>query len=85
MRDRVWLSQIEEVLKVRQANAMEELGKLMEDVKSYPFNYNSYYTDIIIQGRQKRKYDAFQETLHDSTATMDRSYTQVESSSIQQG
>lgn len=48
VRDRVWLSQIEEVLKVRQANAMEELGKLMEDVKSYPINYNSYYTDTVI-------------------------------------
>ena len=44
-----------DALKARYSNAMEELERLIEDTKSYPINYNHYYTDTIQQRREERR------------------------------
>ena len=42
-------------LKARRDNAVEELSKIMEDERSYPINYNHYYTDNIAKARTDRQ------------------------------
>ncbi|KAF6222582.1 hypothetical protein HO133_000628 [Letharia lupina] len=44
-----------DALKARYQDAMEELERLIEDTKSYPINYNHYYTDTIQQRREERR------------------------------
>ncbi|TLD36907.1 dynamin family protein-like protein [Venturia nashicola] len=51
---RVWNSHIQDVLKLREEQAMAELDRIMEDVQAYPINYNHYYTDVVKKGREKR-------------------------------
>jgi GTPase SAR1 family protein len=52
--DRVWES-MEEKLKTRKDEADRELQSIMEDLQSYPINYNHYYTDTIHKRRQERQ------------------------------
>lgn len=66
VRIRLWGSQIEDALKTREQQALLELDRIMEDVKSYPINYNHYYTDIVKKGRQKRELAALTALLKDS-------------------
>ena len=51
---RLWPNHIEETLKLRAEAAAKELKLIMADVKSYPLNYNHYYTDTIKRRRQER-------------------------------
>lgn len=51
---RLWSFQIRDVLKKRKDASIRELALIMEDVKSYPMNYNHYYTDTISARRQAR-------------------------------
>jgi hypothetical protein len=53
MRSRIWASIIQDKLKSRFQAATEELNCLSKDLKSYPVNYNHYYTDTI----KKRRLD----------------------------
>jgi len=64
---RIWSSQIQDALKERNASATRELELLMEDIKSYPINYNRYYTDTIKKRRQHRDKEALAECLQQST------------------
>jgi GTPase SAR1 family protein len=52
---RIWATKIHEQLKSRQASAQAELKLIMNDHKSYPINYNHYYTDTITKRRQERQ------------------------------
>lgn len=54
VRDRIW-SIIKEELQKRKHAADEELDKIMLDVRSYPINYNHYYTDNIFKCRRGRE------------------------------
>lgn len=51
---RLWVSQIQDVLDTRKAAAMRELESLIEEIQSYPINYNHYYTDTIENRRRAR-------------------------------
>ncbi|KAL2356358.1 hypothetical protein BJ546DRAFT_802547, partial [Cryomyces antarcticus] len=47
---------VQEPLKTRAEAAFRELGLIMvEDVKSYPINYDRYYTDTVRKHRQARE------------------------------
>ena len=54
IRSRLWSSQIQDTLKARQEAAVRELDLIIEDVKSYPINYNHYYIDTVSKQRQAR-------------------------------
>jgi GTPase SAR1 family protein len=67
--DRIWISKVEDELKTRNKAAFEELGKLLEDLKSYPLNYNHYYTDTIKKRRQEREKDELAKSIEAATNT----------------
>ena len=52
---RLHTSIVLDALKARYHDAMEELERLIEDTKSYPINYNHYYTDTVQQRREERR------------------------------
>ena len=64
---RLWSSQIEEVLEARNAAAFRELETIMEEVKSYPINYNHYYTDTIHKSRRGRQRAELAKSVKDAT------------------
>ena len=66
VRSRLWSSQIQDVLKEREAFAIRELEKLTEDLKSYPIDYNHYYTDTIKKRRRDRDKAALSKYLQQS-------------------
>lgn len=59
IRPRLMSFHILDKLKVREQAALEERGKLEEERKSYPVNYNHYYTDTIKKRRQRRRKNLF--------------------------
>ncbi|KAH8686006.1 dynamin family protein-like protein [Tricladium varicosporioides] len=66
---RIWNSRIQEELKARYQAAREELALLLEDLCSYPINYNHYYTDTITAARQKRMTAALEKSVQNATTT----------------
>ncbi|KAI9048411.1 hypothetical protein LZ554_007247 [Drepanopeziza brunnea f. sp. 'monogermtubi'] len=64
---RIWSFKIEEELRGRYHNAVEELKKLTRDLRSYPINYNHYYTDTIAKRRQQRQKAALQKAMNEET------------------
>ena len=58
---------VEDALKARYDSALEELDKVMEDVKSYPINYNHYYTDTISKRREERQKKSLGQSIKDAT------------------
>jgi len=64
---RLWSSQIQDALRERNSSATRELELLMEDIKSYPINYNHYYTDTIKKRRRERDKEALADCLENST------------------
>lgn len=63
IRSRLWSYLIQDALKKRNEASVRELELIMEDVKSYPINYNHYYTDMIKKRRQVRGKKALTECL----------------------
>lgn len=59
IRPRLLSFHILDKLKIREQAALEERGKLEEERKSYPVNYNHYYTDTIKKRRQRRQKNSF--------------------------
>lgn len=51
---RLHASLVQDALKIRYDNAFQELKRIIEDTRSYPINYNHYYTDTIHKSRQAR-------------------------------
>lgn len=66
IRSRLWSSLIQDALKSRSEASVKELKLIMEDVKSYPINYNHYYTDTIKKRRQDRVKIALNECIKDA-------------------
>ncbi|KAI9669048.1 MAG: hypothetical protein M1831_000640 [Alyxoria varia] len=64
---RVWTSQIAESLQEKGTAASDELGKIEEDLQSYPINYNHYYTDMIQQARLKRMKKSLSASVEEAT------------------
>ncbi|CAD6590745.1 MAG: hypothetical protein ASARMPREDX12_004714 [Alectoria sarmentosa] len=64
---RLQVSLVQDVLKARYNGALEELGRLVEDTKSYPINYNHYYTDTLYKRRQERNKASLASCIEDAT------------------
>lgn len=64
---RVWSSQILDALKTRRKAAFRELELIMEDTRSFPINYNHYYTDTIHKRRQERQKGFLADSLKSAT------------------
>lgn len=67
IRSRLWSSQIQEGLKIRNKAAFQELEKIMEDLGNYPINYNHYYTDAVNKHRQMRQKATLAECVKNAT------------------
>lgn len=65
---RIRISLVQDRLKERHDDAIQELGKIMEDVKSYPINYNHYYTDTLAKRRLERQEKSLEKCLEDATS-----------------
>ena len=60
-------SLFQDALKARYDSALEELGRIMEDNKGYPINYNHYYTQTINERRQERQKASLAQCINDAT------------------
>ena len=65
---RLWSFQIRDALKDRKEASMRELELIMEDVRSYPMNYNHYYTDMISARRQARNKKSLEKCIAEATS-----------------
>jgi GTPase SAR1 family protein len=64
---RLRASLVQDALKARYDGAMQELERIVEDVRSYPINYNHYYTDTINKRRQERQTKSLAKSIEDAT------------------
>ena len=64
---RLKINLVQDALKTRYDNAVDELEKIMEEVRSYPINYNHYYTDTIKKRREERQKESLRECIDDAT------------------
>ena len=67
IRSRLRTSIIQETLKKREAAASEELKRIMEDMKSYPINYNHYYTDNVAKNRTAKRKKQLTQSINAAT------------------
>lgn len=67
-------SLVQDSLKARYDNASQELGRLVEDIESYPINYNHYYTDTLQKRRQDRNKASLASCIKDATTQTDTEY-----------
>ncbi|KAM0802080.1 dynamin family protein-like protein [Usnea florida] len=51
---RLHASLIRDSLRARKDEALQELGRIIEDTRYYPINYNHYYTDTLYNRRRER-------------------------------
>ena len=64
---RLHASLVQDALKARYENAFQELKRIIEDTRSYPINYNHYYTDTIYKRRQERDKTSLASCIEDAT------------------
>ena len=64
---RLWSYQIQDTLKSRSEAAIQELDRILEDIRNYPINYNHYYTDTIKKRRQARGKSSLAERIKHAT------------------
>ena len=64
---RLQASLVEDALKTRHDNAVQEVRRIMEENRSYPINYNHYYTDTINKRRQQRQKESLAESIANAT------------------
>jgi len=65
---RLRASFVQDALKARYDNALQELEKIMEDTRSYPINYNHYYTDTVSKRRQERQKNSLAKSIEAATS-----------------
>ena len=65
---RLQASLVQDKLKDRYNKASQELKRLIEDVQSYPMNYNHYYTDTLYKRRQERDKALLATCIEDATS-----------------
>lgn len=64
---RLHASLVQDALRSRYDNALQELERIIEDTRSYPINYNHYYTDEVYKRRQERNKTALASCIEDAT------------------
>ena len=65
---RLQASLVQDKLKDRFNKASQELKRLIEDIQSYPMNYNHYYTDTLYRRRQERDKASLATCIEDATS-----------------
>lgn len=65
---RIWSSQFQDALTARSEAALRELDMIMEDIKSYPINYNHYYTETVRARRAEREKPRLKTCLQKATS-----------------
>ena len=65
---RLHASLVQDALKNRYDNALQELKHIIEDTRSHPINYNHYYTDTISKRRQERNKSSLASCIEDATS-----------------
>ena len=68
---RLQASIVQDALKAKYDNALQELKHIIEDTKSCPINYNHYYTDTINKRRQERNKISLAGYIKDATTCED--------------
>ena len=63
---RLHASLVQDALKARYDNAFQELKRIIEDTRSYPINYNHYYTDQVYKRRQERNKTSLASCIEDA-------------------
>lgn len=63
---RLW-PKIQEEVRARRKRAIDELERILEETKSYPINYNHYYTDTIRKRQTERRELELKRCLEDAT------------------
>ena len=69
IKNRLWSSQIEDALKQRYKAASDELGRLVQDTKGHPINYDHYFTKIIKGLRKKRLELSLEQSLEEANTS----------------
>ncbi|KAL6713269.1 hypothetical protein ACLMJK_008734 [Lecanora helva] len=64
---RLGVNLVQDQMKTRYKDALEELEKIVDEVKSYPINYNHLYTDTINKRRQERQNQSLSKCIKDAT------------------
>ena len=64
---RLWSSKIEDTLKLRSDDSAKEMGRIMEDIKSYPITYNHYYADTVKKRRREREEESLASCIDNAT------------------
>ena len=64
---RLHASLVQDALKAKYDNAFQELKLIIEDTRSYPINYNHYYTDEVYKRRQERNKTSLASCIEDAT------------------
>ena len=64
---RLHASLVQDALKARYDNAFQELKRIIEDTRSYPINYNHYYTETIYKCCQERNKKSLASCIEDAT------------------
>ena len=64
---RLRVSLVQDALKTRYDGALQELELIMEDIKSYPINYNHYFIKTISERRQDRQKTSLARCIEDIT------------------
>ena len=82
LRAKVWSSFVRDSMKSRHESAMRELDRIMEDLKSYPINYNHYYTDTVQNLRRERMKKSLQGSLDANIPQWDGENWEHETSGI---
>lgn len=67
---RLWPT-IHDQISARRTLAMKEMEKILEEIRSYPINYNHYYTDTIKKRQIERRKVELEKCLEDATQHMD--------------
>ncbi|RWA06466.1 hypothetical protein EKO27_g8647 [Xylaria grammica] len=67
VRSRLFSSKISDALKGRRQAAHRELDLIWKDSRSFPINYNHYYTDTMTKRRQERQKASLAQALESST------------------
>lgn len=62
---------VQDELKTRYDHAFQELKRIIEDTRSYPINYNHYYTETVNKRRQQRSKTSLSSCIEDATTRKD--------------
>ncbi|KAI1822013.1 interferon-induced GTP-binding protein Mx [Xylaria intraflava] len=79
VKSRLFASRVSDALKERHQSARRELDLIWKDSRSFPINYNHYYTDTIFKRRQERQKASLTRALESGTEDeIIRGYASVE-------